>query len=757
MRAKVFLALVLVALLLILVSTVSASTIDRTYTEIGGVVICNNVSVTRPDREVRAGKPIIVVYKGEKIRFRNSTGSNVTEIRINGPYTSTGSLKANFKTYFISNEWDTEGKYEGYYRFSDDANGNGSYFENLIDYQGWLRLDTHTFRLELYPTDKTYADGSLNLRIKSNNKEAGFMKFSIESGGYSIRDIYGNDIHEVLVGYIEECKFNRTKTEEAKGYNITAIYGVNITEDGKLMLDMSKLDVEKGRYTIILEDSATGVKKKINFDIKPKEIEIKVDDKIVKGDIAKIIIKSAFPYKRARLLIDGIQEGKDITLAEDGEKLFRWDTTDVSLGRHEIRIQVDVDGDGGFRGLEDEEASRYIGVVEGNVSIALSKDTIMIGDPLKITGKSNYGRYAVFVIDDKFVAKTKITKGKFEYEYRTAGEFEGAKKIEVFIDAPVEFGIGTEVSAEWKMRNGVDADAAFTLIESKVLTLDLPHVIAKGDDVVIKGTASGTGTVYLLVLNGRGEVIFPYEGVAVATEVRDTTYEGKLIKPDVGVYTVIVLHKGRDGVTDAIQDGKWVIGEGSKTLDLRVAIVEDAIKRAGSDDIFVKKVFKVINPEVKLELEDATFGENLTIVARTNVKEGAMAWISVGKEGSKDKEIKTVKVDNGTIMVEFDTNKLSVGRWKVSVNIPGRCSDEGIISIKAKASTSTSTATPIATGTPSLTATPSAISAPEENTREAQIPGFELVNALAVLFAVAYLIRKKGGGIEIIKVRNEHE
>jgi hypothetical protein len=736
MSAKgVFRALLLVALPLILISTVSASTINRTYTEAGGEITCDNVSKDWIKSEIEAGNPVFVVYKGEKIRFRNSTGYNMTGIRIDGIFTSTGVSSSNFKTSFISNEWDTEGKYEGYYRFSDDANENGRYFENLIDNQGWLTLDTHTFRVKLYPTGKTYADGSLNLRIESNNKEAGFMKFSIESQGHSIRDVTGTDIYKIPVEYEEETKL----------CNIAEVIAGVALQDGAIVLNMSGLDVEEGTYTIIVEDFATGVEKKLNFEIKAREIEIETSDTVITGETAEIIVESAFSGKEARLCIDDVPE-EHVTLNEEGEKMFRWNTSGVQVGKYDIRIEVDVDGDGEFRGLEDEEASRYIDVVEGDVSIELSNETVMIGGPLKISGKSNYGEYAVIVIDGKYVEKAKITRGKFESEYKTVGELEGSKRIEVFIDAPVEFGIGTEVSAGWKLRNGADADAAFTLIESKVLTLDLPLVRAEGDDVVIQGTASGTDSVYLLVLNGRGEVIVPYEGVAVATEVRDTSYEEKLIKPDVGTYTVLVLHKGRDGVTEAIQDGKWVLGEGPKTVDLRIAIVEDAIKRAGSDDIFVKKEFKVINPEVKLELADGTFGEDLMIVATTNVKDGTMAWIRMEKEGSDDKEIKTVNVENGMVMAEFDTTTLSVGRWKVSVNIPDRCSDEGVITIQGHASIPPSTVTPIATVMP--TSPPPNISADEEET-ELQIPGFELSSSFAVLIAVAYMrrIRKRKEGV----------
>ncbi len=735
MRANgFFLFLFLVALMFILVSNVSASATNRTYTVVGGNVTCDNVSKEWLKKEVEAGNPIFVVYKGEKIRFWNGTGE-MNGIRIDGKFTSTGVSSSNFKSFFIYREWDTEGKYEGYYRFSDDADANGSYFDDGKDNQGWFSLDTHTFRLDFYPTDKTYADGSLKLSIESNNKESGFMKFSIESQGHSIRDVHGNDIYEIPVEYNEETKFCNISRD---------ISGVYIS-DGKIMLNMSDLDVEEGRYTILLEDFATEVEKKKNFEIKPGEIEIETHDTIVKGVVAEIIVNSAFSNKKVRLLIDdGDIFNQSVTLNEEGEKMFRWDTSgsDVHVGRYNIRIEVDVDGDGEFRGLEDEEASRYAKVVEGDVSIELSKDTVVIGDIVKISGKSNYGDYAVILIDDKYVDKAMIDRKKFEYEYKTIGEIEGSKKVAVFIDAPIEFGIGEEISEEWKRENKVDADTEFTLIELHELTLDVPYITANGDDVLINGTAAGVDNVYLLVLDHKGEVVFPYAAKALATPVDEGgKWNEKLLKPDAGIYTVIVLRKGRDGVTDAISAGKWVIGDESKILEQRIAIVEDKLRGAGSDDIFMKKGFKVVNPEVRLELKGATFGENLTIVATTNVKEGVIAWISVVKEGgNKDKEIKTVKVENGTIMAEFDTNKLAIGRWNVSVNIPDRCSDEGVLNIKAEAPTPASIATPIATVTPSPT--PSAISISEEKIR-ATIPGFELVNSLFMLIVVAYLIRKR--------------
>ncbi|MBN1761537.1 MAG: hypothetical protein JW878_00460 [Methanomicrobia archaeon] len=723
--------------ILFLISTASASSLSRTYTKVGGDITCDTASEISIKDEVNAGNPIFVVYKGETIGFLNSTGE-LSGIRIDGKFTAAGSpSSSNFKTSFISAEWDTEGKYEGYYRFSDDANGNGDYFEAETDNQGWLSLDTHTFRLNLYPADKTYAEGSLNLTIESNNKEAGFMQFSIESGGHSIRDVHGHDIYDIPIEYRAETKF----------YNVSEdIWGISISAEGGIVLAMSDLDVVEGRYTIVLKDFATEVEKKINFEIEPREIELDVTDEIAKGERAEIVVESAFSYKEARLLIDSL-ESQNATLDAEGEKLFLWDTATASHGRHELRIQVDVDGDGRFGGYEDEEASCSIEVLKGDVTVT-APDEVILGDPVVIEGTSTYGDSTVIVIADKYVDKARIYRNKFTYEYETVGELEGPKKVEVFIDASVEFSIGEEVSEDWKRRNKADADTEFALIESQELTLNVQPITAKGDDVWINGTAAGVDKVYLLVLNHEGGVIVPYGTEATATPVdgEEGIWDEKLLEPDIGTYTALVLHKGRDGVTDAIYDGWWEIGDESKTRDQRIAILEDRIKGAGSDDLFVKKDFKVVNPEVTLELEDVALGENLTIVARTNVNEGVTAWLSVGEEGSnKEREMKTAKVENGTITAEFDTTALSVGRWEVCVDILDRCSDIGLVNITAETTAPASTAISNATATPSPSLTPTpTMSIPEESSG-APIPGFDcLVSLLALLITVAaYVIRAK--------------
>ncbi len=78
--------------------------------------------------------------------------------------------------------------------------------------------------------------------------------------------------------------------------------------------------------------------------------------------------------------------------------------------------------------------------------------------------------------------------------------------------------------------------------------------------------------VYIIVINYKGEVLFPAsENASVVTAARTPVEEGELTEIigelDIGDYAVIALCEGRDGRTNVIENGKWVIGGENKTLD----------------------------------------------------------------------------------------------------------------------------------------------------------------------------------------------
>ena len=67
-------------------------------------------------------------------------------------------------------------------------------------------------------------------------------------------------------------------------------------------------------------------------------------------------------------------------------------------------------------------------------------------------------------------------------------------------------------------------------------------------------------------------MIFPAsENASVVTAARTPVEEGEwteiIGELDIGDYAVIALCEGRDGRTNVIENGKWVIGGENKTLD----------------------------------------------------------------------------------------------------------------------------------------------------------------------------------------------
>jgi len=196
--------------------------------------------------------------------------------------------------------------------------------------------------------------------------------------------------------------------------------------------------------------------------------------------------------------------------------------------------------------------------------------------------------------------------------------------------------------------------------------------IAKGDDVVIRGTVIGADHVYVIVMNHKGEVKFPPGEIAKATAVEDEKWEENIGELDSGRYTVIALYEGRDGVTDAIKDlGKpnamWAADDESKTLEQRVAILMDALTSAGSDDLFERADFSVHAPKVILKEPKTVveIGDEITVKVETNIKNGAKAFISLFQNSSSNILKKTFAlVKNGSVNASINTSGLQT-TWEI--------------------------------------------------------------------------------------------
>ena len=133
-------------------------------------------------------------------------------------------------------------------------------------------------------------------------------------------------------------------------------------KNGNILLNTSKLNLREGEYTIEMEDSATEVKKELNFTVGENFILLNYPAKVAKGKIGEVIIDTPFSHLKGRILVDGKEE-ENFTFDEEGKKKFRWDTEEVSIGRHEISIEVDRNENGKFGDLEDIQKSFFMRVI----------------------------------------------------------------------------------------------------------------------------------------------------------------------------------------------------------------------------------------------------------------------------------------------------------------------------------------------------------------------------------------------------------
>ena len=505
------------------------------------------------------------------------------------------------------------------------------------------------------------------------------MKLTIEdSDGYSImndNDI-PQDIYKVLVDYTER-EFTSDPVEA--GGMRRHVYGIeNVT--GELVFNTTRLDMRKGKYKIILEDSATEVEDDVTITVEKWYLKMECSEEVIKDweDIV-ITIHSSFYDENVTVIVAPDIPGwknKTLILDEEGKKRVRIPTKNetVHYGRYEITVK------GVFKSTKFME-TRYVLVKEGKTSLKVP-ETATVGDIVHIEGTSDYGYLAVFVIDDVYKSDAAIVDDKFEWYWDTARELDGYYGIKVFIvnDRPTEIFIGDDVSLDWQRRNGVDASASL-LLSYPTFSMTAPKSIAKGDPAVISGTAAGADHVYVIAFNYRGDAVFPFTENrspvnANATFVEEGKWTETLSALDFGEYTVIALDKGEDGKTRAIKNGKWEIGGESKTLEQRVAILMDAITFVGSDDLYVKACFSVSAPEVILTVpETVEIGTAISVKGETNIKDGMEAFVSLLFNSSVMDET-TVVVASGSVSASFNTSGLQPGRYNVAVDVSGRASDE---------------------------------------------------------------------------------
>jgi hypothetical protein len=632
-------------------STASASLSSRTFTAMGGAISYEGAFEEEPGDEPAAS--ILTVHGGEEIVFFNATNGSAPVI-VSGPYTKDGKKYSGepFKkeTLEPGEEWDSEEKpTKGYFEI-EDAYGEG----------GWFEIIKHSFTVELVGKRERVQEGKhFSLRLRGNEKEQGVMKLTIEDDeGYSITNANGTDVYKILIAYTEAVFAD---------FADAPVEGLQFTEENELVFDTSTLDMEEGTYTIVLEDVATEAQDTTEVEVEARYLDVECDEKVVMGSDIVVAITSSFYEEEATVTVEDVPEAeviRNVTLDDEGKKKVKIQTDSLDYGTY--RITVDVD---------DLKETEYVTVMKEAVSVEVP-DNATVGDIVHIAGSSDSGDFAVFVVDDVLKGETRIRDDVFEWDWDTGGEFEGYQEIEAFIVSDrTSYSMGDLVSETWQKENGVDATGSIVLL-SPTFGMIAPASTVEGDDVVISGRAAGTDHVYIILINQQGEVVFPSNGIVQATPVGDSIWEESIHDLDTGSYVAMALHRGKDGKTDAIENGEWVTGSEGKTLEQRLTILECLSNAAGSDDMFKLAYFSVSPPRVRLDVpETVELGDELRIKAATNVKDGEKAFLSL----VFDLEVieKTpMLVENGSLQADFSTNGLQPGAYNVRVEIRGRASDE---------------------------------------------------------------------------------
>jgi hypothetical protein len=640
-----------VAAILVLIafsSLASASAVGRTYGGVGGVLTYEGELPRDANHESRS----ISVYEGEEIRFENAAGDRV-DVIVSGAYEGDADKRSGCMDYPVkaNKSWDSSGMKTGYFfKVVEEARP---------EIGCWFAEEKQSFSLKL-EEDKVQEKESFDLTLKTNNKEQGVMELTIEDrDGYSIMNDNGQDMYKVLVHYTGREFDSDPVDAEGK-----PVCGIVHDAEGKLVFNTSRLNMNAGKYSIILEDHATEVEEDVDITVEKIYLEVECKEAVLKSKDIVIVIESSF-YEEEVTVTVGTIYNKSLTLDEEGRKKVNIPTEDIDYGRYKITVKA--------HGMWD---TRYVTIKKGETSIEVPGAAI-VGDIVHIDGASESGDLAVFVIDDVFKGEVPITDDDFKWYWDTSGELDRGREIKVFIlSEQVPFTIGENISEDWQRKEGVDA-SAYLFLFPPILSMTVPKHMADSDDVVINGIATGTDHVYIIVINYKGEVISPMsENASVVTATtRTPVEEGEWTKIigelDIGDYAVIALCEGRDGRTDLIENGKWVIGGENKTLDERVQILTDGY--AGSDDLFmlfnftIEPAYVCFNP-----IENVIIGEPLTITGKTNRESGTeiAIWTTEGSTilSAVLTMVKWPTVDHGVFTATIETTGAAPGIYTLKVD-----------------------------------------------------------------------------------------
>jgi PGF-CTERM protein len=454
-------------------------------------------------------------------------------------------------------------------------------------------------------------------------------------------------------------------------------------------------------------------------------------------------------------------------------------------------LKIDADGTRIFSVYFDATGSYTIkvsdqtAVVSDTVDITVSERqvtfdmpvTVIIGDKVTIRGTANTGTSVDVYIDGVLFDKLDnlvLSNGEFSKEITADANVgmgvPGTVRLKAWIDSTI---VGSAVGVTTTPTTSEDGSVAILLQEPGLSAETDVKVVAQEDSFHVTGVAKGSTSVDVVSVAPKGSggkglspgSVTGQNGLTLdspSVSETDSTFSQKITvdaDADTGVYYIVVTTKGRDGyygttdlastrgnVVTAIATG-YARSLTGKTQEQVLAIAEDVLVGAGSDDLMSLISIKVESARVTLDaVAGVGIGEPLAVSGTTNREEGHSMLMTAKGPTELTPVIAPVKAD-GTFNATFDTTGAKEGTYTVKVDDGDGHTDETTVNIGAAKPSPTATATPTATpATPTPTVPPTATPAtptpatPTPATPTPKTPGFEAVFAIAGLLAIAYLV-----------------
>jgi hypothetical protein len=329
---------------------------------------------------------------------------------------------------------------------------------------------------------------------------------------------------------------------------------------------------------------------------------------------------------------------------------------------------------------------------------------VVIGDKITIKGTSTSGTYVSVYVDFVLypqLANMVIEDGEFSKEVTTTEvgmNLPGSVRLRAWIDCE-------KAADEERPTRSPDGEDAILLTKPTLTAKLSVPVVALEDDFKVEGTAKGPTEVTILCVppkGGGGKSLLDKgeKGLSprkASVSMMDYTFSKKMtVQEDAtaGYYDIYVMCAGMDGEwgttgeanLEAALNVKWGIPsltEGvitTKTKAKIYDILDDFVMIPRSDDLMVKLRLKVEMPFVILDpIADVAVGEPLVVTGKSNRPEGYV--IVVTCRGPVELAPRTVKIENGTFEVTFDTTDAEEGEYTVTADDGNGHVDEGEVFI----------------------------------------------------------------------------